>query len=363
MVPILGIATTAYAQTEDEDEDLSDIESAIADDTAASQPAPASTSNAALKALLNPDISVILDVAAAWFSDHDAAIQTGGHDPTGNGFNLQALEMSFAKSVDPYFRFDSHLVFGPDGFELEEAYATTLALPHALQVRAGQFLTQFGRLNTTHPHAWDFIDQPIAIGRYLGGDGNRNLGVEVSYLTPLPFYTMLIGSIGQDPEIVVERVDDLQKTVAAKQFFELSDDWSLLTGQSFATANNDLGIDNRTDTYGVDLYLKWRPISYASYQQVALQTEWMYQRVQDGSDRIGNVGGYAYLLWRFARRWATAGRYEYESSDEHHRGTADLTFWPTEFSRLRAQGSYDGTVWAAFLGLEVVVGAHGSHVF
>jgi len=25
--------------------------------------------------------------------------------------------------------------------------------------RAGQFLTEFGRQNQTHPHAWDFVDQ------------------------------------------------------------------------------------------------------------------------------------------------------------------------------------------------------------
>ena len=55
--------------------------------------------------------------------------------------------------VDPYFRFDSNLVFSQFGVEIEEAYATTLDLPANLQVRAGQFLTRFGRINATHPHA------------------------------------------------------------------------------------------------------------------------------------------------------------------------------------------------------------------
>ena len=50
------------------------------------------------------------------------------------------------------------------------------------------------------------------------------------------------------------------------------------------------------------------------------------------------------------------------------RVAAQLTFFPTEFSRLRAQGSVDhpawaDPIWAAFLSLEVSVGAHGAHAF
>ena len=56
------------------------------------------------------------------------------------------------------------------GVEVEEAYLTTLALPANLQVRASQFLTRFGRLNSTHPHAWDFTDQPLVNGRFFGGE-------------------------------------------------------------------------------------------------------------------------------------------------------------------------------------------------
>ena len=37
--------------------------------------------------------------------------------------------------------------------ELEEAIMTTRSLPKGLQLKAGQFLTEFGRINPTHPHA------------------------------------------------------------------------------------------------------------------------------------------------------------------------------------------------------------------
>ena len=109
-----------------------------------------------------PNISIILDVAAAMFSDDDN-LQGGAHDPNSNGFNLQQLELSLNKSVDPYFRFDSNIVFSLFGVEVEEAYATTIDLPWNLQVRAGQFLTRFGRINPTHPHSWDFVEPPLPL--------------------------------------------------------------------------------------------------------------------------------------------------------------------------------------------------------
>jgi hypothetical protein len=399
------IATSAVASTtaaraqepvpspvEEEGEDLSEIEAALADDAAEVEEARPSRADAA-KALLLPDISFVLDVAAAWFlPGEEEQLQTGGHDPTRNGFNLQQLELAIGKSVDPYFRFDGNLVFGQFGVELEEAYGTTLALPHALQARAGQFLTRFGRINASHPHAWDFVDQPFPIGRVFGGEGNRGLGVELSWLTPLPWYVELVGSatdargegtarsfFGAD-DLPMETPLDVQATAAVKQFFELNDDWSLLTGVSLATGPNGSGHDNRSDVWGVDLYLKWRPISYQSEQAVELQSEWLVRRRQVPRDLLTDVSGYAHAVWTFRKRWATGARWEYGSAadgtdpldpdwtEARQRASLALTFWPTEFSRLRAQGSVDlpawqDPIWAVFLAMELTVGAHGAHAF
>jgi hypothetical protein len=385
-------------------DDLKEISDALASDAAAKEAAKPAAGGAeggggALAALssMNPDLSLVLDVAGAWFSEREP-LQTGGHDPAKNGFTLQQLEMSIRKSVDPYFRFDSNIVFLPDGVELEEAYGTTLALPHSLQVRAGQFLTRFGRLNATHPHAWDFIDQPFAIGRVFGGDGNRGVGVELSYLTPAPFFLELVGSATDATGAETARSFlgaaelphgtslDVMATLAAKEFFELSPDWSLATGQSFAAGPNATGRDKRTDVYGIDVYLKYRPITRGSYTIVALQTEWLLRRRQVPERLRSDVSGYAYASWRFARRWGTAARYEVgtpvrdedgDTGDDldpewvraRHRAAINLTFWPTEFSRLRAQGEVDlprwreQPTWSVILALELSVGAHGAHKF
>lgn len=347
----------------------------------------------------NPDLSFIADIAFAWFSDDDN-LQTGAHDPVANGFNLQQFEMSISAAVDPYFRVDANIVFGEFGVEIEEVYGTTLGLPAQLQARVGQFLTRFGRTNNTHPHSWDFVDQPFAVGRVMGAEGNRGLGLELSWLTPLPWYVEVLAS-GTDAsgeatarsfyganDLGVNTLADFQYTVAAKSFHPLSDDWSFFWGGSAAFGPNGTGRDNRTDLYGGDVYLKWRPIRRQSFQVFSLTGEAFYRRRQVPEDVLSDVSMYASAYWRLAQRWAVAARYEFGSPargqdgtvsqddyldpewiDARHRGTANLTFWPTEFTRIRVQGSVDlptwrdEPVWAGFLALELVTGAHGAHEF
>ena len=395
-------------------EDLKDIQEALGEDAASGAQASSATASAAAAAntpsssgltispanisLRGLELSFILDVAGAAFTSQ-APLQAGGHDPNRNGFNFQQLEMSLHTAVDPYFRFTSNIVFSQFGVEVEEAYATTTDLPANLQLRAGQFLTRFGRVNPTHPHTWDFADQPIALGRVFGGEGNRGLGVEASWLSPLPWYLEAVGSVTDASGDATARsflgsggggvrsALDFQFTGAVKQFFELSDDLSLLWGLSAADGPNPTGYRNRTDVFGTDVYLKYRPLSGGSTTMVTLQGELFYRRRQAPQDVLSDLTGYAQALWRFQQRWAVAGRYEFGSpargatgalaadpldpewTANRQRVSAALTFWPTEFSRLRLQGATDLVGWrnqpeaSVFLALEVVMGAHGAHSF
>jgi hypothetical protein len=383
-------------------DDAAALEAALQADAAAATPPPPEaaappTSSGGLQSYI-PDIAVIADLALAAFSD-DTPLQNGAHDPVRTGFNLQQLELSIGASVDPYFRFDSNLVFSEFGVEIEEAYATTLDLPARLQLRAGQFLTRFGRINASHPHSWDFIDQPFAISRVFGGEGNRGLGVELSWLTPLPWYVELVGSSTMADgeatarsffgarDLGVEGPADLLYVTALKQFFPLSDDWSLAWGLSAAFGPNSTGRSNRTAIYGTDVFLKWRPIGSAAEHAVELQSEWFYRRRQRPARVLQDLSGFAALVVHFDKRWSSGARYEYGSPshdseldvvpddldpewiEPRQRVTALVEFAPTEFSRLRLQGSVDlpeyreDPIWAAMIGLEVAIGAHGAHSF
>jgi hypothetical protein len=308
------------------------------------------------------------------------------------------LELSFQSFVDPYFKLDAHIVIGPDGLELEEAYGTTLDLPGGFGARMGQFLTRFGRHNPTHPHQWDFVDQPFALGRVFGGDGNRNLGVEASWLTPLPWYVELSASAtmaeGQetarsfyaDDDHGVGSPGDLLYVTRLEQFFPLGDDWSIYWGLSGAFGPNQNGASTRTAVYGTDLYVHYRPISSGGTTLVTWQTEALHRRRQL-PELAYDTSGYTQLFVRFAQRWGTAARYEYgsptyDSSGERiaddldpawigsrQRVSANVTHWPCEFSRFRLQGSSDiaswreKPIWAVFLAAELAIGAHGAHKF
>src|SRR5688572_17886474 len=142
-------------------EEMRAIEASIAADTSpkTALDSPAAQLLATAQTLL-PNIALIGDFAFAAFSE-DENLQGGGHDPTVNGFNLQQLELTMDSTVDPFFRFQATIVFAQFGVEVEEALATTLDLPFSLQARAGQFLTRFGRINSTHLHSWEFADQPF----------------------------------------------------------------------------------------------------------------------------------------------------------------------------------------------------------
>ena len=351
---------------------------------------------------LNPDLSFIADVAAGWFSTRPP-LESGEHDPRGNGFTLQQLELAASSAVDPYFRFDSFIVFkvprpGEDGgVEIEEVYATTTSLPANLQLRVGQFVTRFGRFNPTHPHTWDFVDQPLMIGRLFSPDGNRGLGGELSYLTPLPWYAEVLLSLTQDSAMPVTRWRNLEVTGAIKQFFPLSDDWSLLWGLS-GEGGSDPSLptdpEARAQIGGSDLYLKYRPLGEGRQTIVALQAEWFYRRREIGGETLHDTGGFAALFWRFAQRWATAARWELGTPTRNGAGaitpacplddlgcingaftanlqrvSANLTFWPSEFSRLRLQGAATlpgaggDPQWSVMTAFEFAVGAHGAHAF
>jgi hypothetical protein len=353
---------------------------------AAAEPSARTSAVPALPSFL--DIALILDVAASYF-DSVGNTWGGGHDPARDGVTLQQLEMSLGAAVDPYFRLDSNLVFTEFGVEVEEAYATTTALPGRLQLRAGQFLSRFGRANPTHPHTWNFADQSLVIGRFFGSEGGRGLGGEVSWLAPLPWYLELVGAVqytaGEccsrawlDPEAPGGPPYGPVFSGALKQFFALSPAWSMLLGASWQTGSNGTGYRNDTDLYGTDLFLKWRPVGSPELAFVSLQVEAMHRRRQVPFDLIADWGGYAELTYKPLRRWAFSTRHDLVTSNDRdpldgayadltQRSSLGASFYPSHFSRVRLQGSLvdrDGELgWGVITQLEVVSGAHGTHSF
>ncbi len=343
----------------------------------------------------NPDLSLILDVTGAYFTAEEP-YAPGGHDPHATGLALQGLELAASKAVDPYLRFDANLVFTLEGVEIEEAFATTLALPGRFQVRAGQFLTRFGRANPLHVHTWAFVDQAFPVARVLGAEGSGGLGAEASWLAPLPWSleVAIAGTASGTAHVHGEEAVEEEHhhvhplaTATVEQFFPLGDDWSVLWGLSGAAGPDPATGEDEAAIAGTDLTLQWRPLRGGRIARVRLESEWFWRERTVGRHAWTDLSGYTQITWRFARRWEAGGRHEYgaaavpvsgenlpDPSDptwtaDRHRGALALTFRPSEFSRLRLQGATDLAGWidrpeyAALLAFEVSAGAHGAHTF
>ena len=396
----------------------------------ASPPAPATTpSSANPLRLIDISLDLLGAVGGSSASEEQLrSLQGGGHDPKNQGFTLQNVELTLAGVVDPYLRGDSHIVLlidenGETVVELEEAYLTTLDLPLNLQLKAGQFFTDFGRLNSSHPHSWDFVDQPVVSTRFMGPDGLRAPGAQLSWLTPLPFFSEAVLSVqnarGETlPSFLsvagesvagrtllgreVNGLEDFLYLARLRTSFDPTDTLTLVVGASAAFGPNASGEDTQTRIYGADFTARWRPLdSDHGWPFVAWQSEAMFRDYGAGAveagdtlvapeESLGDYGFYSQLLWGFARPWIIGVRYDQaageqsafaldESSyssetdplrDERRRLSLVLTYHPSEFSKLRLQYNYDraqflseGDAHAGYLQFEILFGAHGAHKF
>ncbi len=345
------------------------------------------------------------------------ALEAGGHDPKNRGFTVQNVELALAGAVDPYLRGDAFLVFqiddqGESAVELEEAYLTTLSLPAGLQVKAGTFFSSFGRLNSQHPHSWDFADQPIVSSRLMGPDGLRGPGAQLNWLLPTPFFAEASVAVqnsrgpiaqsflsvpGEDFagrelfERDVRSFDDLLSIGRFSSSFEPSDSFTIVTGASHVAGPNATGPDSRTKITGLDFYGKWRPLSnQRGWPFFAIQTEIMQrdfeaaeQQLGDGSrlarEHLTDWGAYAQATWGFRPRWVAGLRGDWVGGDGDASGdpvrdrrfrlSPNLTFYPSEFSKFRLQYNLDRpdhldrTISSLFFQFEFLYGAHGGHKF
>ena len=345
-----------------------------------------------------------LVAAGASTADDDeiAVLQGGAHDPKRRGFTLQQGELSLAGAVDPYFTGQAHIVFTDEVVELEEAFLTTQRLPVGLQARAGYFLTEFGRINPTHPHAWQWLDQPVINTRLFGGDGLRNTGFRLAWLLPVPWFSQLYFGLqnasgvtstsflgesdagghdhGHEEEaeeptgiggrpIVTQSVHDLGDLLYLARWehgFAVTDTVEAKVGTSALFGPNSSGPHGRTRIYGGDAVVKWRPSdSFRGWPFLTWETEVMSRDFDaDAVDEpdhmlpsatLNDWGLYTQLLYGFTYGWAAGLRYEYATGsgasvggrsadpfrDDRHRVAPLLSWRPTEFSRLRLQYNFD----------------------
>ena len=412
-----GTATSSFPTT---DSTVTTTPETLSTESQSSLTQPISLIGGGNKNYMNISFDAMFALAASTASDL-YNIEVGDHDPQQRGFNGRNAEIALDGAVDPYFEGFANIVLKLDDFdeteiELEEAFLQTTSLPLGLQIKAGQFFDAFGRINPTHPHTWEFVDTPLVNGRLLGPDGLRGIGAQISWIIPVPWYSQLLvaaqnglgetaysfRNLGDDgvfyDRLTIDRdtsaVNDLLFVPRWENSFNLSETQTVLLGASGAFGPNDTGSDSYTRLYGGDLLYKWKSArAEGGFPFVKWQTEAMYRRFEAGrglddsfpvAEIFDDWGLYSQVLWGFKKGWVIGVRGDYLHMDNspytddttrqtRSRVSANLTWYPTEFSKLRLQYNHDSLeandflpsrdVDSLFFQFEFILGAHGAHKF
>jgi hypothetical protein len=298
----------------------------------------------------NPAIGVIVDTAFSHTRQNKS------------NFEFRSAELGFSASVDPFARAYAIINGTPDGLEVEEAAIVTTSLPYNLTVKGGRFFADFGRLSKFHDHDLPFVNRPLVLDRFIGGESQAD-GVEVSWLAPLEQY--LTFTVGAYNKVGAEN-DRLDQTVGrdlseftylgrVATFFNLDDSNSIDLGVSNAYTpeirNENLKPRN---LFGVDLTYRYTPLGSSTYRGLIWGSEFLLNTearpgitpTEDSPTQLFRYrdayGLYSYLEARLSRRFSVGLLGEYvQNIDRPSAWTRALspyfTFWASEFQRLRFQ--------------------------
>ena len=318
----------------------------------------------------NPAISVIGNFLAV-----------GGQNRVENlpSASLRESEVGIQAIVDPYARADFFLSFGEEGVDVEEGFLTFTALPQNLLAKVGRMRASFGKVNTLHLHVLPWPDEPLPVVNLLGGEeGWIGTGVSVARLLPVGDTftegTLQVFSGQEGGPFAGERRGDLAYNGHYRVFKDLTDATNLDLGLSYGVGPNSSKPNARTRLEGLDLAYRWKPLQTGSYRSAIFRGE-IYRSLRDQPGGVQTaLGWYASGEYQLAKRWFVGARLEASdhADDESARDTGaagTLTFWPSEFSQLRAElrrrhyGLTDYTANELLLQLQFAIGAHGAHPF
>ena len=376
------------------------------------KPSTAPSQNPFIRAFqsLNPDIAAIIDsnvgIAGARsysLAEVDPDLR-GGSAEQPAGFAIQEVEVAIQAVVDPYFRAD--LFFSiPNlrGIEVEEGFVTSSSLPANLQVKAGIFRSAIGRENGQHLHVQDFTRRQLLNEALFSPDGLRSPGLQVSWVAPLPFFLQVYGEAFSVPKPDSRphlttfgggKRTDLTYTAEVKSFIPATETLSVFFGLSAAWGKS-AGMEGSDGTIvredattllqGADLYVKFKPANVVGgYFSLAWTTEFFLRHVlsRDSLESTAIDGSlYSQLVAQVARQWFVGLRQDLLGVPAStlqptvSRTALSVTFAASEFARLRAYVERETLPrpgdfflmgkpnWAAYLQLEISIGAHGAHTF
>jgi hypothetical protein len=336
------------AVTEDEFKDLSDKVDAVVESQKKELPNE-----------FNPSIGLVGETIFSYTSKDSAA--TGSDRPGGFDVFQRSVELNVAASVDPFAKGYAVIngqadpVTDQANLDVEEAAIQTTSLPWNLELKAGRFFGEFGRLAYIHDHELPFVNRPLVLDQYIGGESQTD-GAQLNWLPPLPHYVSVTTGIGDHfgDEMGVpykfRSFPGLTFWGRVSTTFDLTPDWNLETGVSgllnphTEQTDNAVVQPNGVTTFteherrvaGVDVKLNYVPLVNNQFRSFTWGTEVLFSEnnyridpdgIPNNGDEFGNnegaIGLYSYATYKWSRQWSGGFLFDYLQNDQNHN---DVTF-------------------------------------
>jgi len=317
----------------------------------------------------NPSIGLVGETVFSYRSRNDS--ETGSDRPGGFDVWQRSVELNVAASVDPFAKgyavinASADPVTGEATLGIEEAAFQTTSLPWNLELKAGRFFGEFGRLAYIHDHELPFVNRPLALDQYIGGE-SRSDGLQINWLVPVEHYVSLTLGVGDqfgadspNPNNPggFRSIDELNYWGRLSTYFDLTSDWQAETGVSalFNPRTEDRGgavlqpngstlTERERRLLGLDFSLRYVPLRDNQFRSLTWGTEVLYSDNRylidpDGiagngdefNGSVGSVGLYSYLAYKWSRRWSGGFLFDFvENAENEH----DQTFAYSPFLTL-----------------------------
>jgi hypothetical protein len=297
--------------------------------------------------LMNPDVSVVVDVQALFTDDKD--------NDNRNKVRIKEGELALQAFLYPgvWGNFIAALEQEYDGddvetdVDVEEAYVEFQDLPFGIQAEVGRKFMNFGRLNALHPHHWPITQTPLVLENLFGHHPWYDDGVQLSVLVPNPWDLYANTGFGvwngRDPghghdHDDEQRVDWEGHVYLSRSSLDLpvTDEMNGVLGYSAAW---DEGGETTLHNWDATLNYRW-PMTY---RRLKWRNELIYADVDERD--VDSLGLYSIVQVTLDKYWETGLRYDWAEStydDDNDEWAAGLflTYYFTHSMYLRGEYRY-----------------------
>jgi uncharacterized membrane-anchored protein YhcB (DUF1043 family) len=335
----------------------------------------------------NPSIGLVGETIFSYRTKGSEA--TGSDRPGGVDVFQRSVELNVAAAVDPFAKAyvvanaSADSATGEANLGIEEAALQTTSLPWNLELKAGRFFGEFGKLSYIHDHELPFVNRPLALDQYIGGE-SRTDGAQLSWLLPTRHYINLtagtgVGFGGDSPlnnPGTYRPLSGLNYFGRLSTYFDVTPNLQLETGVSglinpstqdrggiLLQPNGSTLTEKERRVAGFDFKLSYVPLRNNQFQRFDWGTEVLYSDSRylidpDGSlnpasaipgpsgdefmGNVGSIGLYSYLTYKWSRQWSGGFLFDYVQSAQNHNAqtfaySPYLTFALSHWNQLRLQ--------------------------